>query len=130
MKARRARAWLLTIVRNTYYMGLRDGCLERAEVAFDEELHGGAGELEGAAATLGADPASALLSRDAGGAVNSALDRLPAAFREIVILKEMDDLSYKQIAEIAGAPICTVMSRLARGRKLLLDDLKHYAHGG
>ncbi len=55
----------------------------------------------------------------AGQVVGEALAQLPQAFREVLVLKEMDHLSYKQIAQVTGTPIGTVMSRLARARKLL-----------
>ena len=57
--------------------------------------------------------------------MNQALANLPQSFREVLVMKEMDDLSYKQIAQIAGIPIGTVMSRLARARKLLLALIKN-----
>ncbi|MEG1324006.1 MAG: sigma-70 family RNA polymerase sigma factor, partial [Janthinobacterium sp.] len=112
-----ARAWLLTIVRNTYYTSLRDGRAEHADIGFDEELHGH--DEEGCGS-----PEDILARADAKEAVNHALDTLPQPFREVLVLKEIDDLSYKEIAEIVGIPIGTVMSRLARGRKLMLARLK------
>ena len=110
-----ARAWLLTIVRHTYYTSLRDGQAEKGDVSFDEALH----DQDG-----GGDPAEIIASQDASRTVNAALARLPVAFREVLVLKEMDDLSYKQIAEVTEAPIGTVMSRLSRARQLLLAYLK------
>jgi RNA polymerase sigma-70 factor (ECF subfamily) len=111
------RAWLLTIVRHTYYTALRDGQAQRGDVSYDEELHGEEQDD-------GADPAAIAASRDTCRTVNAALAQLPQAFREVLVLKEMDDLSYKQIAEVTETPIGTVMSRLARARKLLLAYLK------
>lgn len=110
-----ARAWLLTIVRHTYYTALRDGQAERGDVSFDESLH----DQEN-----GGDPADIIASHDASRTLNAALARLPTAFREVLVLKEMDELSYKQIAEVTDAPIGTVMSRLARARQMLLSYLK------
>ena len=118
-----ARAWLMTIVRNTYFSSLREARHEKDDVEFDEALHG-AFEVDWAG-----DPAAIAANGDACRVVNEALARLPQAFREVIVLKEMDDLSYKQIADIAGIPIGTVMSRLSRARKLLLDYLKPYAIG-
>lgn len=109
-----ARAWLLTIVRHTYYTMLRDGQAQRGDVSFDESLH----DREG-----GGDPADIVASRDAGRTLDAALARLPTVFREALVLKEMDDLSYRQIAEVTEAPIGTVMSRLARARQMLLAYL-------
>jgi RNA polymerase sigma-70 factor (ECF subfamily) len=119
-----ARAWLLTIVRNTHFTQLRDSWESRNSLPFDEELHADGAALEQQS------PEGALLQRDTQAAVNHALERLPTAFREVVVLKDMNDFSYKEIAEIVGVPIGTVMSRLARGRKLLLAYLDGYAPGG
>jgi len=116
------RAWLLTIVRHTYYSTLRDGQAQRGDVSFDEALHGDEDDR--------ADPAAIAASRDTGRTVNAALAQLPQAFREVLVLKEMDDLSYKQIAEVTETPIGTVMSRLARARKQLLAYLKHGEQDG
>ena len=120
-----ARAWLLTIVRNTYYTSLRDGLAQHSDVSFEEELHGGLDPAEHA----DNDPASIVAQRDASRSVNQALEQLPPAFREVLVLKEMDDLSYKQIAQVAEIPIGTVMSRLARARKMLLAYLRPGAAG-
>ena len=62
---------------------------------------------------------------DAKRLVNQALDRLPQEFREIIVLRELEDLSYQEIARIAQIPLGTVMSRLSRGRKLLFAALRH-----
>ena len=118
-----ARAWLMTIVRHTYYTSLRAARREQADVSFDEELHG-ADAHDASVYDIGADPAHIAAGRDIGTTVNRALESMPAAFREVLVMKEMDDLSYQQIAQVAGIPIGTVMSRLARGRKLLLAMLR------
>jgi RNA polymerase sigma-70 factor, ECF subfamily len=123
-----ARAWLLTIVRNTFYTALRDRRPQQGDVSFDEALHGGDGD-ELLMQESGTDPAGIVASRDVGRSVNQALSQLPPAFREVLVLKEMDDLSYKQIAEVADIPIGTVMSRLARARKLLLSYLQRDTAG-
>jgi RNA polymerase sigma-70 factor (ECF subfamily) len=65
-----------------------------------------------------------LEQQDAQRLVNDALKTLPEEFREVIVLRELEDLSYKEIAAIAGIPLGTVMSRLARGRKLLLQHLR------
>lgn len=125
-----ARAWLLTIVRHTFYTDLRDRHRERGDVGFDEELHGSGGD-DGPESSyaVGSDPARLAAIRDAGDAVNRALARMPPAFRDVLVLKEMDDLSYKQIAQVVGVPIGTVMSRLARARKQLLALLAEERDG-
>ena len=115
-----AKAWLMTIVRNTYYTQLRDSRHQQDEVDFDETLHGCDDD---SAYAIGADPARIVAGRDAGKLINRALATLPHAFREVLVLKELDELSYQQIAQVAGIPVGTVMSRLARARKLLLACL-------
>jgi RNA polymerase sigma-70 factor (ECF subfamily) len=128
-----ARAWVLTIVRNTYFGALRDNRHERDDVSFDEELHAqemDADAQDASSYAMGNNPESIVAAQDVKRVVNQALERLPQAFRDIVVLKEIEDLSYKEIADIAGIPLGTVMSRLARGRKLLGQYLKKYAIGG
>ncbi len=125
-----ARAWLLAIVRNGYFSSLRDNRHGAGAQQFDEELHSGQeDELDLSVFGIGANPEAILSSLDTGRAVQQALAALPVAFREVLVLKEMDDLSYKQIAQIAGIPIGTVMSRLARGRKLLADHFRQQGRG-
>lgn len=119
-----ARSWLLTIVRNTHFTQLRDNWQSRNAMPFDEELHADSADSEQLS------PEAVLLQRDTQAAVNHALGRLPTVFREVVVLKDMNDFSYKEIAQIVGVPIGTVMSRLARARKLLLAYLDGYAPGG
>jgi RNA polymerase sigma-70 factor, ECF subfamily len=106
-----ARAWFLSIVRNTSFTVLKRNRPEEANVMFDEELHGGQAPLMAMGAAL--DRAQDRQT------VRAAIDQLPPEFRETIILRELEDLSYKEIADIAGVPIGTIMSRLARGRRQL-----------
>jgi RNA polymerase sigma-70 factor, ECF subfamily len=117
------RAWLLTIVRNTYYTWLKKRRVETLSVPFDEETMDGS-ELA-ALDAAGGGVEAALQQKDASRLVNAALEQLPEEFREVIVLRELEDLSYKEIAAIAGIPLGTVMSRLARGRKLLFQHLRH-----
>jgi len=122
-----ARAWLLTIVRNAYFTSLRDNQHESTQVSFDEDMHGGLDQdIELSSAN---DPQQVLETRDTRRLVNQALEKLPNAFREVIVLKEINDMSYKEIAEITDVPLGTVMSRLARGRKMLGDYLKKVVGG-
>jgi RNA polymerase sigma factor (sigma-70 family) len=118
------RAWLLAIVRNTYYTWYAKNKAEGVSVPFDEEsmIAGGhhSVDLESSLGSID----RILEQRDARRLVNAALDRLPEEFREVIVLRELEDLSYKEIAAIARVPIGTVMSRLARARKLLLQYLR------
>jgi RNA polymerase sigma factor (sigma-70 family) len=105
-----ARAWLLTIVRNTCFTWLR----KRGEdtlTEFDEQLHS-SGELT-------TDGESILLNRAALSSLRGCVEALPAEFREAIVLRELEELSYKEISAIVRVPVGTVMSRLARARKRL-----------
>ena len=101
-----ARAWLLTIVRNVVRSS-------RAEpgVEFDETLHSGD--------IADRDPAADLARRTARETLGQALEQLPQEFREVIVLRELEGLSYKEIADVTGVPVGTVMSRLSRGRERL-----------
>jgi RNA polymerase sigma-70 factor (ECF subfamily) len=104
------RAWLLAVVRNTCFTWLKKKG-ERPTVEFDEQMHG--------AADQSPDAESVLLKRAALGSLQDCLEALPVEFREAIVLRELQELSYKEISEIARVPVGTVMSRLARGRKRL-----------
>jgi RNA polymerase sigma-70 factor (ECF subfamily) len=103
-----ARAWLLTIVRNTSYRWLRKTRAYEPVVQFDEEVHTSDG------GTL--NPEELLLQNAAGRLVEKTLSELPVRFREILVLRELEGLSYKEIADIMGVPMGTVMSTLSRAR--------------
>lgn len=104
------RAWLLSIVRNTCLtqLGRRPGS---AVVEFEEKVHSAETDVPG--------PEADLARSIAAERVQEELARLPVEFREVLVLREMEGHSYKEIAQITGTPIGTVMSRLARGRKQL-----------
>jgi RNA polymerase sigma-70 factor (ECF subfamily) len=110
-----ARAWLLSIVRNSFYTWLRKNRPPEKLVAMDDEA---LAIEDGSAGPQSANPPFA----DAD-AVRRAIAELLLEFREIVILREMEGFSYKEIADLAEVPIGTVMSRLARARKLLQKSL-------
>jgi len=114
-----ARVWLLAIVRNTYYTWLRKNQFQALTVPLDEEGADGVPlEFEGG------NPVDELLQqKDARRLINSALEQLAPEFREVIVLRELEDLSYKEIAAVADIPLGTVMSRLSRARKLLLQHL-------
>jgi RNA polymerase sigma factor (sigma-70 family) len=110
------RAWLLTIVRNTCYTWLRHNRPAHPVEEFNEEIH--SPEYPGAA-----DPEFQVLARADREALRHALEELPEIFREVIILREMEGMSYKEIADVASISIGTVMSRLARARTRLRDVL-------
>ena len=106
-----ARPWLFAIVRNCHL----DWRARRGRDGAGAEPDGLDAER---VADEGDDPEAALLRRSVAGDVRKTLMALPEPFREILVLREMENLSYRDIAEATGAPIGTVMSRLARARKL------------
>ena len=120
-----ARAWFLTIVRNTCYSWLkrhRPGAVVSSETLDADDkavLEGG-----GAAADTSPTPETELIARDDGERLGRAIEALPLAFREVLVLREYHGLSYREIATIGSVPIGTVMSRLARARRHLLGWLE------
>ena len=106
-----ARAWLLTIVRNVCYTWLQQNRAHESATIFDEEIHSGE--------TDNLNPATLALQSADQELIRYALDQLPLEFREVVVLRELEGFSYKQIADIANIPTGTVMSRLARARERL-----------
>jgi len=113
---RDSRSWLLAIVRNTFYTWLRQR-LPEAHPLSDADLAKVDRENP--------NPESAALQGADREMLKAALDDLPLEFREAIVLREMEGLSYKEIADIANVPVGTVMSRLARGRKRLQVALMH-----
>jgi RNA polymerase sigma-70 factor (ECF subfamily) len=109
------RAWLLRIVRNTFYTWLERNRLRERVTVLDEENHGEADPA--------ANPETVLARREDTQLLHQALEKLPLEYREVIVLRELEGLSYKDIAGIAGVPLGTVMSRLARGRKRLEQAL-------
>ena len=109
------RAWLLTIVRNTSYTLLKKNRAVDLTTTFDEEIH--------APGHDSVDPATILEQSEDAQLITEAMDKLPAEFREILVLRHQEGLSYKEIADIAQIPPGTVMSRLARARAKLKEYL-------
>ena len=113
-----AKAWLLRIVRNSCFDWLKEN--RPAERQFLDED----GEALNEIAAPHADEPHAIASRNAERRqINDAIAALPAAYRDVLVLREIEDLSYSEIARIADIPVGTVMSRLARARGLLRQML-------
>jgi len=116
------RAWVLTIVRNTAYTWLRKNRpaalvgVEDLEAVENAQAAGGDAEAE--------TPETALIAKTDSAHLEAAIASLPAPFRETLVLRDVQGLSYREIAEVTGVPIGTVMSRLSRGRDRLLLILK------
>jgi RNA polymerase sigma-70 factor (ECF subfamily) len=110
-----ARPWLLTIVRNTWY-----GRFPRRA---DSAAVNVAGEDADNRADVSLDPEAQMIQQQTVEQVQRALETLPTDFREVLVLRELEGLAYKEIAAVVGIPLGTVMSRLARARERLADVL-------
>jgi RNA polymerase sigma-70 factor (ECF subfamily) len=116
------KAWLYTILHNTWRNRRRDGA--RAKVDFDSEAVEQAAEgMSLGPATPVDSPETLLLRATLDTDLQAALDALPESYREVVWLRDVDELSYQEIAAVVEVPIGTVMSRLSRGRKQLFERL-------
>ncbi len=115
---RDGRPWLLAIVRNTCYTWMQHNRSPQLTVHLDDQLQ----EIESKAL----NPEALLLQSADSQMVRQALEELPVEFREVVVLRELEGLSYKQIAAVVEIPLGTVMSRLARARKHLQQILKSH----
>jgi RNA polymerase sigma-70 factor (ECF subfamily) len=113
--ASQSRAWLLTIVRNMAHTWRGRHRADASATEFDEAVH--------SAAVTDEHPDALLSSRDAREALAHALEHLPPEFREVIVLREIEGLSYKEISEVLDVPVGTVMSRLSRARKRLQEAL-------
>lgn len=114
-----AKGWLLKIVRNTFYTWLDAGRHTQKWVELDEQALPPDSRV--------ADPERFLLQSDISALVRRALEGLPANFREVLVLRELEGMSYKEIAQITGLPQGTVMSSLSRGRGRLREALASVA---
>ena len=103
------RAWLLQIVRNTCFTWMEKNRHGKDMSEFDEALHG----------PMGPTPESLAIAADNRGRLTQALESLPSRFREVIVLRELEGCSYKEIATITSIPIGTVMSTLSRARRQL-----------
>jgi RNA polymerase sigma-70 factor (ECF subfamily) len=128
LRGSESRAWFLGIVRNTSFTAMeqRSGRRYDLDVA---DIADGASELEmlGSASER---PDSLFERKAARDSVNRVLQGLPAVFREVLVLREMEQLSYEEIASVTGVPLGTVMSRLSRARATFRRDfLMQEEHG-
>ena len=120
------KAWLYTILHNTWRNRRRDAARDTVEV--DSERVEQAAAFDGPAAHD--TPEHILLRATLDADLQAALDGLPEAFREAVWLRDVEEFSYAEIAEMLGVPIGTVMSRISRGRRLLFERLSTPAAAG
>jgi RNA polymerase sigma factor (sigma-70 family) len=109
-----ARPWLLTIVRNVYYTWAQQNPVGRL-VDFEEDL--------ASVNPCFANPEEVLIQNSSGVLLRAALETLPARSREVLVLRELDGMSYKQISSVVGVPTGTIMSRLSRARASLRQSV-------
>ena len=114
------RLWLLAIVRNTCYTWMQHNRSPELTIPLDDELY----EIE----SKDLNPEALLLQSADTQIFRQALEELPVEFREALVLRELEGLSYRQIAEVVDIPLGTVMSRLARARKRLQENLASRAN--
>jgi len=119
-----ARPWLLAIVRNSAYTWLRKNRPADVVPMDDMSMIPEDSPSIGHASPSDSNPEVVLLQSASRKLVNQALEDLPVGFREVLVMRELEDLSYKEIASVAGIPIGTVMSRLSRGREMLKQALE------
>jgi RNA polymerase sigma-70 factor (ECF subfamily) len=112
MRGADAKPWFLTIVRRAFYDWYRNN--RSPEIVHDDGV-----AIDSAVDESAIDPAQAAERRGNSEALEDAVGNLPLVYREVLLLREMEELSYKEIAHIVDIPIGTVMSRLARARALL-----------
>jgi RNA polymerase sigma-70 factor (ECF subfamily) len=111
------RAWLLTIVRNTCYTRLRRNGASGQNTDFDEAVHSAGRQTP--------NPETVLLLAERRELVRKSLAELPVEYREVLVLRELEQLSYREIANIVAIPLGTVMSRLSRARQQLQQNLSY-----
>ena len=110
------RAWLLSIVRNTFYTWFRKNRSKANVTNFDENVHSISQEAT--------NPEVLHLQRIEWGKLSECIERLTVEFREVLVLRDIENLTYRQIADVTGLPIGTVMSRLYRARRRVRDCVK------
>ena len=116
-----ARAWILRIVRNTSYTWLQANRPPQGATEFDENLC--------PPDSRALNPEEVVLQNDSGNLVRKALERLAPKYREVLVLRELEGMSYKEIADITGMPVGTVMSSLSRARHRLRQVLTDLVNG-
>lgn len=115
------RAWFLTIVRHTAFGWIAKN--RPKELVLSDDLESGSSAWPAQEGDLAPSPEGALLARERDGRVAEAVRALPLKFREVVVLRDLEDMSYREIAAVLDVPIGTVMSRLARARSALMVAL-------
>ena len=126
VRGENVKPWLLSIVRNCFLTAAGQK-KRRQDIPLPED--GESGQIDPALVAGDFDPEATVIQMDAHRQLGSLLAALPPEFREVLVLREMEEMSYGEIAAIVGIPIGTVMSRLARGRALLKKNWHLTAEG-
>ena len=113
------KAWLIAIVRNTAFTWMARN--RPRDLVLTDDLE--SAERASSDAPLAASPEAEVIARADAAMLRAAITALPAPFREALVMREFNDMSYREIAEATGAPVGTVMSRLARARALLIERI-------
>ena len=116
-----AKAWLLAVVRNTFLTWRRQKWRETTIVLFDERNH---------CCDQATNAETKMVNKVDLGVLRNCIELLPPGFREVIVMREMEEMSYREIAGVAGLPIGTVMSRLSRARKRLGECMTARMKGG
>lgn len=122
------KPWLLTIVRNVCYRRLQDRRRTDNVISLDEAVgpRSGSAQFEASVASAERSPEQAAINASEQSMLSKAMVELPPIFREVIVLREIEELSYREVADVIGAPIGTVMSRLSRARaelRVLLTNM-------
>jgi RNA polymerase sigma-70 factor, ECF subfamily len=117
------KSWLFTILRNVHLNQIRDGLSKSRVVEMDESADSPR-ELEDKSSK---DPLVLYLTKVRQGDVRKAIEKLPDAYREVIVLREFEELSYEEIAQVLDCPCGTVMSRLSRARERLKEMLQQWS---
>ncbi|NDP41371.1 MAG: sigma-70 family RNA polymerase sigma factor [Aromatoleum sp.] len=120
MQGPNPRAWFLAVIRNTCLDRVREDRQRAVEDEYDDELHAGAAPEDARPIT----PEDIAVRASDARWLRASIDALPREYREVIVLREIEELSYKEISAIVDIPIGTVMSRLARGRDLLQQRMR------
>ena len=118
------KSWLFTILRNLRFNQIRDSRIKPRSV--DNDSQSSTPELTDKSSK---DPLSLYLTKIQQADVRKAIESLPAVYREVIVLREFEQLSYSEIAQVLDCPPGTVMSRLSRARENLKDMLQHWSLG-
>ena len=118
------KAWFMAIVRNASLDWIHAHRRSSGDEPYDEECHGD-GDPQTASSRAARDPALEVMQADDARRMRACIERLPREYREVIVLRELEELSYKEISSIVDIPIGTVMSRLSRARDMLQRSMTH-----